>query len=70
LELYRLKGLYDHDVTESSFEPRLLISEIAGASMTLSLRIWIREINKKDEIVSDYLESLWKRLPDEHIALD
>ena len=69
MELYRLKGLYDHDVTESSFEPRLLISEIAGSYLSLSLRVWIREINKKDEIVSDYLESLWKRLRDEHIAL-
>jgi small conductance mechanosensitive channel len=70
LELPRIKNLFDRDVKLNIFEPKVLVSDIAGSKLTLSLRIWIREINKKDEIVSDYVESLWKRLRDEQIVLE
>ena len=29
--------------------------------ITLSIRIWIREVNRKDEIVSEFLDSVLKR---------
>jgi small conductance mechanosensitive channel len=70
LELPHIKNLFDRDVKLKIFEPKVLVSDISGSKLTLSLRIWIREINKKDEIVSDYLESLWKRLRDEQIVLE
>jgi small conductance mechanosensitive channel len=70
LELPRIKNLFDRDVKLNIFEPKVFVSDIAGSKLTLSLRIWIREINKKDEIVSDYVESLWKRLRDEQIVLE
>ena len=35
------------------FEPRVLVSDISDSKITFSVRIWIREIDKKDEIVSE-----------------
>jgi small conductance mechanosensitive channel len=70
LEIPRIKNLFDRDVNLKIFEPKVLVSDISGSKLMLSLRIWIREINRKDEIVSDYVESLWKRLRDEQIVLE
>jgi len=35
----------------------------------ISIRVWIREINKRDEIMSSFLEVLKKRFEDEGIIL-
>jgi len=69
LEIPRFKGLFEHDLNVEIFEPRILIPDVSGSKITLSVRIWIREINRKDEIVSEFLESLSKRLKEENIAL-
>jgi small conductance mechanosensitive channel len=69
LEISRFKGLFEHDLNVKIFEPRILIADVSGSKITLSVRIWIREINRKDEIVSEFLESLSKRLKEENIAL-
>jgi small conductance mechanosensitive channel len=69
LVLPRLKGLFEHDFDVKMFEPRILISDISGSKITLSIRIWIREVNKKDEIVSEFLDSLLKRLKEEHLEM-
>jgi len=69
LEMPRFKRLFEHEVEVTLFEPRVLIADIAGSKITLSIRIWIREINRKDEIVSDFLASLSKRLKEENINM-
>jgi len=49
------------------FEPRVLISDISDSKTTLSVRIWIREIDKKDEIISEFLEKLSEKFKEETI---
>src|SRR5659263_50067 len=52
-ELSNFKILFKDKMDMSMFEPRVLISDISDSKIKLSLRIWIREIDKKDEIVSE-----------------
>jgi hypothetical protein len=37
--------------------------------VVLSIRIWIREINRRDDIVSEFLGNLFLRLRDEKVLL-
>ncbi len=62
LELSNIKLLFKEKFKISMLEPRVLISDISESSITLSIRIWIREIEKKDEIVSEFLENLLEKL--------
>jgi len=39
-----------------------MISEFSSSNITLLIQIWIRKIDKKNEIVSEFLDSLLKRL--------
>lgn len=69
LEMPRFKRLFDRDFDIKMFEPKIMVSDISSSKITLSIRIWIREINKKDVIVSEFLDALVKRLRDEHIEV-
>jgi small conductance mechanosensitive channel len=64
-KLSRTKRLFDEETDISMFEPRILISNVSGSDVTLAIKIWIREINKKDEIVSEFLDSLRKKFKEE-----
>lgn len=57
-----LRRLFDKKTDMSVFEPRVMISEFSSSNITLLIQIWIREIDKKNEIVSEFLDSLLKRL--------
>ncbi|VVB90121.1 Small-conductance mechanosensitive channel MscMJ [uncultured archaeon] len=59
LELPNIKVLFEDTLDMSKFEPRILISGISDSGVELSIRFWIREINKKDEIISEVLEKLY-----------
>lgn len=69
-ELSRTKRLFDDKSDISKFEPRILISDISGSNITLVIRIWIREINKKEEIVSEFLDSLLEKLKGKDVDQD
>ena len=68
-ELSNFKILFKDKMDMSMFEPGVLISDISDSKITLSLRIWIREIDKKDEIVSEFLEKLMAKFKVEKIEL-
>ncbi len=68
-ELSNIKILFKDKLDLSMFEPRVLISDISDSKITLSIRIWIREIDKKDEIVSEFLEKLLEKFKEEKIEL-
>lgn len=68
-ELSNIKILFKDKLDMSMFEPRVLISDISDSKTTLSIRIWIREIDKKEEIVSEYLEKLLEKFKEEKIEL-
>ena len=67
LELPNIKMLFKDKMDMSLFEPKVLVSEISDAGVMLSIRLWIREINKKDEIISEFLESLLLKFKEEKI---
>ncbi|HEY9206034.1 MAG TPA: mechanosensitive ion channel domain-containing protein [Candidatus Methanoperedens sp.] len=69
LELPSIKMLFKDKTDMNMFEPKILASEISDSGMTLSIRIWIRQIEKKDEIISEFLEELLKRFKQEKIEL-
>ena len=64
-ELSNIKILFKNKLDMSMFEPRVLISDISDSKTTLSIRIWIREIDKKDEIISEFLEKLLENFKEE-----
>jgi small conductance mechanosensitive channel len=68
-ELPTIRILFKHKLDLSMFEPSILISDISDSKATLSVRIWIREIDKKEEIVSEFLEKLLEKFKEEKIEL-
>ncbi|VVB54592.1 Small-conductance mechanosensitive channel MscMJ [uncultured archaeon] len=68
-ELSSFKILFKDKLDMGMFEPKVLISDISDSKITFSVRIWIREIDKKDEIVSEFLENLLAKLKVEKIEL-
>ncbi|MCZ7393980.1 MAG: mechanosensitive ion channel [Candidatus Methanoperedens sp.] len=68
-ELSNIRILFKDKLDLSMFEPRVLISDISDSKITLSIRIWIREIDKNDEIVSEFLEKLLEKFKEEKIEL-
>ncbi len=46
------------------------MSEFSDSGMTLSIRLWIREINKKDKIISEFLDELLKRFKEDKIYIN
>jgi small conductance mechanosensitive channel len=69
LQLSNIRILFKDKLDMNMFEPRVLISDISDSKTTLSIRIWIREIDKKDEIISEFLEKLLEKFKEEKIEL-
>jgi small-conductance mechanosensitive channel len=72
LKLPYIKNLLEKNVDKldlNMFSPRILISNISGTTLTMDIKIWIREINKKDEIVSEFLEAIHKKFNEDKIEL-
>ncbi len=69
-ELPNIRMLFKDKTDMSMFEPKTLVSDISDFGATLSIRIWIRQIEKKDEIISGFLEELLKRFKQEKIELE
>lgn len=70
LKLPHIQKLFDSAPDMKRFRPRVLISEVSDSQIILSARIWIREVEKRDEIVSEFLDSLLNRFRKEKIKLD
>lgn len=72
LKLFRspgIRNLLDPSEDLSMLDPQVNILDLHGSKMRLNIRIWIREINKRDEIVSDYISSVKDRLKEAGIDL-
>jgi len=69
MHLRRLRSLFEDKISYDMFSPRVLVAEIADGKVVLSIRIWIREITRKDDIVSYFLANLFLRLKAEEIKL-
>ncbi|HUV02544.1 MAG TPA: mechanosensitive ion channel domain-containing protein [Desulfobacteria bacterium] len=69
VEMPRFKRFFEPDFNVKMFEPKILIADVSGSKITLSIRIWIREVNKKDGIVSEFLDAVLKRMKEEIINM-
>lgn len=69
IHLRRLLSLFENKISFEMFLPRVLVSDISDGKVTLSIRIWIREVNRRDDFVSDFLNTLYTRLKTEKIRL-
>ncbi|WP_440951713.1 mechanosensitive ion channel family protein [Methanococcoides sp. FTZ1] len=67
--LSNIMGLVEDKTDLNRFPPRILFSNISGGSVILDIRLWIKEIETKDEIVNEFLEALIERLKEENIEL-
>jgi small conductance mechanosensitive channel len=69
MHLRHLRLLFEDKISFELFKPRVLVADISDYKVTLSIRIWIREVNRRDDIVSDFLLALHSRLSEEKIRL-
>jgi len=53
----------------NNFKVRVLFLDIVGGKINVSIRIWIREINLKEDIVSEYVKTLQGELIKANITL-
>ncbi|MBU2562741.1 MAG: mechanosensitive ion channel family protein [Nanoarchaeota archaeon] len=58
----KLLRLNKNQDISNQFSPKILLTEISDSGMTLSIRVWIREIETKDEIISELLETILTQL--------
>lgn len=70
LQLPNIKKIFaDKPLNMEIFKPRVLISEISDSKITFSVRFWILEIQRKDEITSEFLNTLLERFKKEGIKV-
>jgi small-conductance mechanosensitive channel len=69
MHLRHLRSLFENKISYDMFSPRVLVTDISDGKVVLSIRIWIREINRRDDIVSEFLGNLFLRLRDEKVLL-
>ncbi|MEM2918869.1 MAG: mechanosensitive ion channel [Candidatus Altiarchaeota archaeon] len=70
LQLPHIKKIFaDKPLNMEIFKPRVLISEISDSKITFSVRFWILEIHKKDEIISEFLIALLERFKKEGVKV-
>ncbi|MEM0342753.1 MAG: mechanosensitive ion channel [Thermoplasmata archaeon] len=69
LEKGSLRKILGPKVDMRQFDPQVTIAEMAGTKVRLNIKIWIREVNMRDQIISQYLESLKARFEAEGVEL-
>lgn len=69
MHLRHLRSLFENKISFDMFHPRVLLADMADGKIVLSIRIWIREVNRRDDIVSDFLGTLFLKLREEKIKL-
>ncbi|MFH1682907.1 MAG: mechanosensitive ion channel domain-containing protein [Candidatus Woesearchaeota archaeon] len=62
-----LKIKSSQKIPEEKFVPRILLTGISDSIATISVRVWVREIQYKEVIISEFLSSLAKKMKKEKI---
>jgi len=63
----KAKKIFDSALPRELYQPQVLISNISGLEISLSIRLWVIEIQNRDEIVSNFLKRLMERFESEKI---
>jgi small-conductance mechanosensitive channel len=70
LEKASFRSLYDGGPLDMSmFEPQVSITDLQRTRTVVTVKVWIREVNRRDRILSDLLEGIGKRLREEGIEV-
>lgn len=69
MHLRHLRSLFENRISFDMFHPRVLVADSVDGKIVLSIRIWIREVNRRDDIVSDFLGALLVKLKEKEIKL-
>lgn len=69
LRLPSIQRLFENRVDMSIFEPKILVSDVSDMGATLSLRVWIKDANRRDDISSRLLSSFLSKLKERGIDL-
>ena len=63
----RVGRMLDRGPSLEEFKPQVLITNVSGLEISLSIRFWITEMQNRDEIVSDFIRQLISRFNAENI---
>ncbi|HIH76048.1 MAG TPA: mechanosensitive ion channel [Methanomassiliicoccales archaeon] len=66
-ELRSVKKYLEKRTDMSHFDPSIIIKDIQGEKVKVDIKIWIRDVSKRDVIVTDYLDALRLRFAKEGI---
>lgn len=66
-ELRSVKKYLEKRADMSHFDPSIIIKDIQGEKVKVDIKIWIRDVSKRDVIVTDYLDALRLRFAKEGI---
>jgi small-conductance mechanosensitive channel len=64
-----IRSLFGPSLDLNTLNPQVNIVTIQGSRVKIEIRVWLREINKRDEIVSEFLTELKKRFAAEEIGI-
>lgn len=67
LEKRSLKAMMGSKLDLSLFDPQVTVAEVLANKIRLNVKVWIRDINMRDRILSDFLEALRSRFQAEGI---
>ncbi len=68
-ELKSVSRYLEKKVDLSQFAPSVIIKDVQREKVEVDIKIWIRDISRKDEIVTGFLDSLQLRFAKEGIEL-
>lgn len=69
LERPAIRSLFGGSADLSALNPKVNVVDLRDDKLKINIRVWIREINRRDEIVSGFLDALKERFKGENIAL-
>lgn len=64
-----VRALFGTETNLHMLDPQVNIAEIQGTRARLTIKIWIREPNRREEVVSSFLSEVGDRLARENIEL-
>lgn len=64
-----IRNLFGGTADFSALNPKVNIQDLREGKVKVNVKVWIREMNKRDEIVSGFLEVLRERFKGEDIVL-
>jgi small-conductance mechanosensitive channel len=69
LERPAIMNLFRDDANLKALDPQVNVVDIQGSRTLVRIKVWIREIDKKEQILSNFLVTLKKRFEAENIKL-